>query len=439
MSKSGSFDVRLSPMIAHRSHGDVPLNLSPSLSPSPKVCSTLLDAFYVSLVEELTQKRTRVADVATSRKRIELQINQLEHQEDGLKSRQLSTGGGEHLAEEVTTSLAATQRNLGNIRKQYERALENEEQATRDSRAFRDRVDTFRAYKEAFKEEYRITVGSALSNSVGSGAGLTREEDNDHIVLQEGSLVDLLSLDQTGASGPRDQQGAALRDDIRSHFEHGLALAESGDLERADSEFKMVVESTTGEFAAFAHFNRGVLTTRREQTADATQHYMASLESGQPVAAARSALNLGCIYQAAGHSEKAMSMYRRAIGYDDAAATPRAAFLLGRLHAQKGELSEAWLYYARASDYDDHPFAEAAKRRYRTLMRSTKECEIITRILILSEFPKPDATALLWVGKSSRSDLRYAKHIYQRLAQLGDPEYTVKAEQGLSDIKSSDV
>jgi hypothetical protein len=68
-------------------------------------------------------------------------------------------------------------------------------------------------------------------------------------------------------------------------------------------------------------------------------------------------------------------------------------------------------------------------------MSSAQECEILARVLTLSEFPKPDATALLWVGKSSRSDLRYARHIYQRLAQLGDPEYTVTAEEALSDIR----
>jgi hypothetical protein len=53
----------------------------------------------------------------------------------------------------------------------------------------------------------------------------------------------------------------------------------------------------------------------------------------------------------------------------------------------------------------------------------------------LSRFPKPDATALIWVGKHSQGNLRDKKHIYQRLAQLDDPEYAVSAEQGLSDIR----
>jgi tetratricopeptide (TPR) repeat protein len=407
----------------------------PAPQPKPKSPLDSLDSFYQSLVHELRQKFQRVSDVTTNRKRLELQINRLTKEEDELKSRKLSTGGREHFDEGVTVRLAAAGRNLRNVREQYDQALKVEEQQDRDAGAARRSHDTFLSCKNAFKAEYRNTMGSALSNSVGSSTGQTSREDDDHIVLQDGPLVDLLSLDQTDASEPHDLQGAARSDDIRSHFERGLGLAESGDLERADSEFKMVVESTIGEFVAFAHFNRGVLATRMEQTEDATQHYMASLESGEPIAATRSALNLGCIYQGADHSEKAMSMYRRAIGYDDAVATPRAAFLLGRLHAQKGELSEAWLYYGRASDYDDYPFAEAAYSRYQTLMRSAKECEILARVLALSKFPKPDATALLWVGKYSRGDLRYATHIYQRLAQLGDPEYTVKAEQELSYIR----
>jgi tetratricopeptide (TPR) repeat protein len=406
-----------------------------SAPPKPRGPLDSLDSFYGSLLGELTRKNRRVADVATNRKRLELQINQLTNEENKLKSRKQSTGNGENLDEEVTSRLAATERALGNVSKQYEQAQEDERQEFRDARAFHGRVDTFRTYKEAFRAEYRNTIGSAQSNSVDSSTGLTDEADDDHTVLQDGAVVDLLTLDQTDASEPRDPQGAALSGDIRSHFEHGLALAESGDLERADSEFALVVESTTGQFAAFAYFNRGVLASRMGQAKVATEHYMASLESGQPIAAARSALNLGCMYQAAGDFQQAMGMYRRAIGYDDAVATPRAAFLLGQLHAQKGELSEAWLYYGRASDYEDHPFAEAAKSRYRTLMRSAKECDVLARVLTLAEFPKPDATALVWVGKSSRSDLRGARHIYQRLAQLGDPEYTETAEQALADIR----
>jgi Caspase domain len=389
-------------MLRHSARAEPTARLEPTARPKPiEDPLDSLDYFYQVQLEERTKRYRIVADLSTNRKVIELQINQLEQQEAKLDHSDIR--------------LAAVERSLQNLRKQYERAVLDEEQATRDSMALGGLVDSFRTCKNTFKAQYRSATVAPISTSADFSRGLTNHEGEDDIVLKNGTLLDLLSPDQTDASEPHDQRGTALGDGIWSHFERGLVLAESSDLWEADSEFKMVVESTTGELVAFANFNRGVLATLMKQTPHAKRHYTASLESGQPMVAARSALNLGCIWQAAGRSRRAMSMYRAAMSYGDAVATPRAAFLLGRLHEKRGELSEAWLCYGTASDYDGHPFTAEADSRYTALMRSATKREILMRVLICSDFPEPAAEAQLWFGESSSGDRGMLRQLRQAL------------------------
>jgi Caspase domain len=215
-------------------------------------------------------------------------------------------------------------------------------------------------------------------------------EDTDATLAQAArASLERLSIDRERLV--RASALAALGDVTRSHFERGLVLASSGDIEGADAEFQKVTESSMTELSGFAHFNRGILATAVKKAEDAARHYTAAIRAGQPLPAARAALNLGCLEEAAGRPKTAMSLYQAAMSYGDTAVEPRAAFLLGRLHEERGELSTAWLSYATASDYDGYPFAAAAKSRYQALIRSANRRDILTRVLSLSGYPDPAA------------------------------------------------
>lgn len=228
-------------------------------------------------------------------------------------------------------------------------------------------------------------------------------EDADAVVAQAAQAA-LQRLTADRERLVRASARAALGDVILSHFERGLVLASSGDLMGADSEFEKVTDSSATQLSAFAYFNRGVLAAAVDRMDDAERYYTAALQSDESLAAARGALNLACLHEAAGDYERAMAEYETAISYDDSVVEPRAAYLLGRLNEKRGDLSKAWFFYGKAADYDGHPFKAAAMSRYRALMPSATEADILTRVLAVSGFSNPAARARLWLADHSRRD-----------------------------------
>lgn len=89
--------------------------------------------------------RRTVADVATSRKRLELQIEQLERQADG-SGGPTPEGAGERLAD---------------LRRRYAALLADEERVTVASQRLQATVDDFRTHMEAAKAAYRATQEAA--------------------------------------------------------------------------------------------------------------------------------------------------------------------------------------------------------------------------------------------------------------------------------------
>src|SRR5215468_12305212 len=80
-----------------------------------------LDYAYQRQLELLTKVKRGVADVATSRKRIEIQISQLQAQADKLESqgRQAMQAGREDLAREALTRRSGVQGQISDLQVQY--------------------------------------------------------------------------------------------------------------------------------------------------------------------------------------------------------------------------------------------------------------------------------------------------------------------------------
>jgi hypothetical protein len=96
----------------------VPLDDDPSLNARPD-----LDTAYERQLEKLTRVRRAVADVATSRKRLELQANQLELQigKLGEHSRTAMEAGRGDLAEEAGARQGTAREQLADLQRQYAR------------------------------------------------------------------------------------------------------------------------------------------------------------------------------------------------------------------------------------------------------------------------------------------------------------------------------
>lgn len=115
-----------------------------------------MDQLYQRTLESVTRVRRSVADVATSRKRVELQIEQLEHRLDALEDeRGVPDDRDRHAL--VTGQLAGQ-------REEYDRLRGEEKRVTVASMRLQAKVDAFRTRKEATKASWTAAEGAARAD-----------------------------------------------------------------------------------------------------------------------------------------------------------------------------------------------------------------------------------------------------------------------------------
>ena len=136
----------------------VPLDDDPSLNVRPD-----LDTAYERQLEMLTHVRRAVATVATSRKRLELQANQLEQQigKLGEQSRRAMEAARGDLAEEAGARRGAVQEQLADLQRQYAGMQAEEGRLTVASQRLQAKVDAFRTRKEVIKAAHVAAEAAA--------------------------------------------------------------------------------------------------------------------------------------------------------------------------------------------------------------------------------------------------------------------------------------
>jgi phage shock protein A len=195
----------------------------------------------------LTKVRRGVADVATSRKRVELQMNQLQQQSTKLEdqARKALGMGREDLAREALSRKSSSQSQLNDLQVQYAQLQGEEEKLTVASQRLQQKVDAFRTRKETIKATYtaaeaqtRINEAfSGISEEMGDvGMAIQRAEDKTAQMQARAGAIDELM-----ASGALDDIGGR-RDDIQSELD---AISAGSDVE---SELRRL----RGEIAASA-------------------------------------------------------------------------------------------------------------------------------------------------------------------------------------------
>src|ERR1700685_3539938 len=108
-----------------------------------------LDLSYEKQLEQLQQVRKGVADVATARKRIELQASQLQAQ-----AKQALSQNREDLAREALSRRAGIADQLEQLRVQHEQLQAQEEKLVTTTQQLQTRVEAFRSQKETLKASY---------------------------------------------------------------------------------------------------------------------------------------------------------------------------------------------------------------------------------------------------------------------------------------------
>ena len=178
-----------------------------------------LDYSYQRQIELLSKVRRGVADVATSRKRVELQINQLEQQSTKLQgqAQKAIDMDREDLAREALTRKSGLTTQINDLKVQHANLQGEEEKLTLAQQRLQTKVEAFRTKKETIKATYTAAEAQTRINEALSGVGdemgdvgqaIQRAEDKTAQMQARAGAIDELiasgALDDVTAPGGGD-------------------------------------------------------------------------------------------------------------------------------------------------------------------------------------------------------------------------------------------
>jgi phage shock protein A len=174
-----------------------------------------LDYSYQRQLELLTKVRRGVADVATSRKRVELQINQLEQQAAKLtdQAQKAIDMGREDLAREALTRKSGLTGQINDLKVQLAQLQGEEEKLTLAQQRLQAKVESFRTRKETIKATYTAAEAQTRINEAVSGIGdefgdvgaaIARADVEAELAAMKGGKAapDAIESGQSAGSGP---------------------------------------------------------------------------------------------------------------------------------------------------------------------------------------------------------------------------------------------
>jgi phage shock protein A len=189
-----------------------------------------LDYSYERQLEMLQKVRRGVADVATSRKRIELQANQLQQAASKLEdqARQAVSQNREDLAREALTRRTTIAGQLKDLQTQHDQLVAQESKLVESSQRLQAKVDSFRTQKETIKATYTAAeaetkIGEAvsgISEEMGD-VGLAMQRAQDKVAQMQARAG---AVDELLASGALDDV-TQPRDDIQAELDKTSADA----------------------------------------------------------------------------------------------------------------------------------------------------------------------------------------------------------------------
>jgi len=201
-----------------------------------------LDYSYQRMLDQLTQVRRGVADVATSRKRLELQANQLTQSGAKLEeqARQAIAQNREDLAREALSRRASIVQQLQDLKTQHDQLDAQESQLTQASQRLQAKVESFRTRKETIKATYTAAQATTKVNEAVSGISEEMGDVGMAIQRAEDKTAQMQAragaLDELMASGALDDLSAP-GDHIQAELDRGLlTVGVDAELERMKAE-----------------------------------------------------------------------------------------------------------------------------------------------------------------------------------------------------------
>jgi phage shock protein A len=192
----------------------------------------VLDYSYEKQLELLQKVRRGVADVATSRKRIELQVQGLEKQEVKLEeqARAALAANREDLAREALVRRSGLHQQIADLNVQLAQLQEQEEKLVVASQQLQSKVESFRTRKETIKATYSAAEAqtkineafTGISSELGDvGLAVQRAEDKTAEMQARAGAIDELM-----ASGALSDPSGMSKDSITVELERMASESE---------------------------------------------------------------------------------------------------------------------------------------------------------------------------------------------------------------------
>ncbi|HEU4811968.1 MAG TPA: PspA/IM30 family protein [Nocardioides sp.] len=225
-----------------------------------------LDYSYQRQLDLLSKVRRGVADVATSRKRVELQVTQLEQTATKLQdqAQKAISVGREDLAREALTRKAGVSGQITDLKAQHAQLQGEEEKLTLAQQRLQAKVESFRTRKETIKATYTAAEAQTRINEAMSGIGeemgdvglaIQRAEDKTAQMQARAGAIDELI-----ASGALDDASSLNRgDDIARELDSMSAQAD------VDAELARLKAGSQPEAIEAAEDGGDILTAEPEK------------------------------------------------------------------------------------------------------------------------------------------------------------------------------
>jgi phage shock protein A len=182
-----------------------------------------LDYSYQKQIELLQNVKKGIADVVTSKKRLQMQSQKLEQQVVKLdtQARQALSAGNEELARAALERKTLAQTELQNLDPQIKELEAQQEGLTENEKKLRSKIEAFRTKKEVIKAQYSAAEAQVQISSAASGVGeemadvglaMQRAVDKTEDMRARAQAVD--ELEKAGAFEDLTQLGDGGNDDI---------------------------------------------------------------------------------------------------------------------------------------------------------------------------------------------------------------------------------
>ncbi|MFM9049738.1 MAG: PspA/IM30 family protein [Actinomycetota bacterium] len=184
-----------------------------------------LDYSYEKQLELLQKVRRGVADVATSRKRIELQIQSLDQQTNKLteQAKAALAGGREDLAREALTRKSGLQTQIADLQTQLAQLQDQEDKLVAASQQLQAKVEAFRTRKETIKATYSAAEAQTKINEAFAGisdelgdVGLAVQRAEDKTAQMQARAG---AIDELVASGALEDVSSSGKDNLTLELE----------------------------------------------------------------------------------------------------------------------------------------------------------------------------------------------------------------------------